>query len=476
MRILLLIVLFIIATIPLLFAAVEPWIWSVYGLLMMVSFVVYLWSNNDTTDVPVSAVPTLLVGLFFVWSFVLSLPIPFSAVSTLSPVRAEILSQARRLADTAPAWETLSYSPKTALAWWSFLLSLALFFVVLKGLGRHRKVRHRIVLVMIAIGLLESVYGLIQTLMPSMGVLWVDYIDSYLGTARGTFINRNNFAGHIEMIWPLALGVALSMTGRVSSLKEALNSEKVNRQALMALGLIVLLMALVFTRSRGGIISGLAGLTVFAFLARKELKAIAKQTRFLLGGIFVLLSVYMITIGIGPIVERFLSLRGGGLNRMDIWQDSLEMVKDHPTGIGLANYETVFTLYNKAAATNQTVVYAHNDYLQLLIEAGWVGFACLLGGFFIFMWKSACGIGKLDVRRDPLRFYLAVGAFSGLISMAVHGLFDFNFQIPANVLYFVVLAAILSACTAAGQTETKGLHRRATAKSANTLLTKRRSN
>jgi hypothetical protein len=64
-------------------------------------------------------------------------------------------------------------------------------------------------------------------------------------------------------------------------------------------------------------------------------------------------------------------------------------------------------------------------------------------------------IKQLDFQRDPLRFFLAVGAFSGLISMTVHGLFDFNLQIPANCLYFVVLMAVLSACTATG-----GFHRR----------------
>jgi len=73
-------------------------------------------------------------------------------------------------------------------------------------------------------------------------------------------------------------------------------------------------------------------------------------------------------------------------------------------------------------------------------------------GFFIFLGKSARRIKQLDFRKDPLRFYLAVGAFSGLISMSVHSLFDFNLQIPANCLYFVVLMAIHSACTQQGRT------------------------
>jgi hypothetical protein len=46
-----------------------------------------------------------------------------------------------------------------------------------------------------------------------------------------------------------------------------------------------------------------------------------------------------------------------------------------------------------------------------------------------------------------MRFFLAVGAFSGIISLAFHSFFDFNLQIPANCLYFVTLMAILSSCT-----------------------------
>mgnify|MGYP005811495125 CR=1 FL=1 len=67
--------------------------------------------------------------------------------------------------------------------------------------------------------------------------------------------------------------------------------------------------------------------------------------------------------------------------------------------------------------------------------------------FIIFLGKSAGRIKQLDFRRDPLRYYLAIGAFSGLISMTVHSIFDFNLQIPANCLYFIVLLAVLSVCT-----------------------------
>ena len=52
--------------------------------------------------------------------------------------------------------------------------------------------------VVLGVAFLEAVYGHIQALVPSLGVLWVDHINAYLGNARGTYINRNHFAGFLE--------------------------------------------------------------------------------------------------------------------------------------------------------------------------------------------------------------------------------------------------------------------------------------
>jgi O-antigen ligase len=299
---------------------------------------------------------------------------------------------------------------------------------------------------MVGLGLTEAVYGLVQALVPSLGVLWVDYVKDYMGNARGTFINRNHFAGFVELIWPLALGVTIAKTDRKNSFKKALASDLLNRQALMALGIVVLLLALLLTRSRAGIVGGVIGLLAFWYLARPKIRRIALHTRLLIGGIVVVLSIYCLTIGVGPTFKRFLSIDDRN-SRIDIWKDSLSIIEDHPLGIGLRNYENVFQVYNHHSTSDKVVKYAHNDYLQLLIETGWVGFFCLTGGFVYFIGKNFRIIRRADERDDPMRFFLAVGAFSGIMSMAFHSLFDFNLQIPANCLYFVVLMAILSSCT-----------------------------
>jgi O-antigen ligase len=250
------------------------------------------------------------------------------------------------------------------------------------------------------------------------------------------------------MIWPLALGFTLAQGGwgQGYTFKKKLASERLNRQALQSLGIVVLLLALLFSRSRGGIAGASTGFLTFILLAQTGSKGMSRYTWLLLIGIVVMLVGYSMAIGIGPITERFFTLRGGD-SRLDFWRDSLPIIKDHPLGIGLKNYEKVFAVYNVSNLSDKVVDYAHNDYLQLLIEAGWIGFTAVLTGFLIFMGKSAYRIKQMNPHRNPMRYFLAIGAFSGLVSLSFHSFFDFNLQIPANCVYFVTLMAILCSCT-----------------------------
>jgi O-antigen ligase len=437
---------FIIGTIPILFAAVQHWVWSFYSLSMITAFVVYLWLKQEHMLFSIPKSINIPTTIFFTYTILFWLPLPAGIISFLSPIRFEYISTAEKLTDIVLEGQTLSYSSLNAFTWWVFLLSLYLFFFVVRYLSNERKFLNIILFIMIGLGLIEAVYGLIQALVPSMGVLWVDYVKDYMGNARGTFINRNHFAAFVELIWPLALGVTIAKTDHKKSLKNALASDSLNRQALMALSIVVLLLALLLSRSRAGIVGGVTGLLIFWYLARPKIRRIALHTRLLMGGIVVVLSIYSLTIGVGPTFKRFLLIDDRN-SRIDIWKDSLSIIEDHPLGIGLRNYENVFQVYNHHSMADKVVKYAHNDYLQLLIETGWVGFFCITSGFVYFIGKSFKIIRRCDERDDPMRFFLAVGAFSGIMSMAFHSLFDFNLQIPANCLYFVVLMAILSSCT-----------------------------
>ena len=154
---------------------------------------------------------------------------------------------------------------------------------------------------------------------------------------------------------------------------------------------------------------------------------------------------YSLKIGIDPVLERFLRI-SKETTRLDIWHDSMAMIKDHPFGIGLEAFKEVFPVYNVSNFSDSQFLYLHNDYLQLLAETGWIGFSALVVGFYIFLIKSVFKIQKLQVHANPLRYFLAIGALSGLVSIAFHSFFDFNLHMPANCVYFVTLIGIVYNC------------------------------
>jgi hypothetical protein len=85
--------LFIIGTIPIFFAAVQPWVWSIYCLLLIAVFILYLWATLDQPVLPRVRFLNKSVTIFFIWTLFLCIPFPNPALSFLSPKRAEILYQ-----------------------------------------------------------------------------------------------------------------------------------------------------------------------------------------------------------------------------------------------------------------------------------------------------------------------------------------------------------------------------------------------
>jgi O-antigen ligase len=469
------ITLFIVGTIPLLFAAVQPWVWSVYSILIFAAFLLHIWKDQTQRLWMPNKIVIFTLLTFFVVTLCQYLPMPTFLLSLLSPFRDEALSTTNRLLNNPSSLHTLSYSPLLSFSWWTFLMSAFIFFIVLKYFCDSRRSITLLIQFMIALAILEAIYGLIQALIPSLGVLWVDYIQAGLGNARGTFINRNHFAGFIEMVWPLALGYAMTLgyQGKKINLRKLLASDRLNKQILIALGIVVMLLALLLSRSRAGIMGAFIGFMTFMLLSRSGSKRMPLGFWIMIGSMVVLVFLYGAKIGFDPIINRFLKIGahlGEGDNRLDIWRDSLVILKDHPLGIGLGNFKNVYPVYNVSRISDTRFLYAHNDYLQLLIEVGIPGFLALVSGFYIFLGKSFYKVKQMKSHHDPLRFFLAVGALSGLVSIAFHSFFDFNLHMPANLIYFVTLMAIVYSC--AWEKAVKNSHR---SRQSNTISSRRLS-
>jgi O-antigen ligase len=438
------IIFFIVATIPILFAAVQPWIWSFYTVCIFAAFLILLWQNRDKQIWIQSKNFIVFLGLFFAVTLFQSLPLPFSILSFLSPFRHEVLIQSIAIINSSVAWNTLSYSSRSSLAWWTFLLSLLMFFLVFRQTFTSSRYLKLLIYILLGLAALEALYGLIQALVPTLGVLWVDYIKSYLGDARGTYINRNHFAGFIEMIFPLILGYTLSLSNwhEKLNIKTLMSTDRPNFQFFLTICLSVMLLALVFSKSRAGITGGVLGFLIFVCLVHSGSKGLPRSYWVIISIIIGMVTFYSFRIGVDPVLERFLMI-SKDTSRLDLWRDSMVIVKDHPIGTGLATFKQVFSVYNTHDYGSRTIYYAHNDYVQLLVETGWIGFATLVTGFYIFLIRSFRRVKQIKLEDDPFRFFMAIGALSGLVSIAFHSFFDFNLQMPANCVYFVMLLGIV---------------------------------
>ncbi len=448
------IIFFIVATIPILFAAVQPWIWAFYTACIVLAFLMLIWQTGDARAWKPRGLFIFSSGLFFAVTLCQCLPIPKSALSFFSPYRYQLLSQSRAIIGRPFDLATISYAPLTSLAWWIFLLGLFLFFIVFHKTVTSDRDLKILVSILLAVSFLEAIYGLFQALVPSLGVLWVDYITAYLGDARGTYINRNHFAGFMEMMLPLGLAYTLAMGNwhKKISFKALISSDRPNFQFFLCIGLVVMTLALLLSRSRAGIFGGVLGFLTFTLLMRSSSGELPRSFWVMISVIVGMVSFYSLKIGIDPVLERFLKI-SKDTSRLDIWHDSLAMIKDHPFGIGLAAFKRVFPVYNVSNFSDVRFTYLHNDYLQLLAEAGWIGFLALVAGFYIFLVKSVSKIRKMHLQSDPMKYFLAIGALSGLVSMAFHSFFDFNLHMPANAVYFVMLIGLVYHCAWQGPQE-----------------------
>jgi O-antigen ligase len=252
----------------------------------------------------------------------------------------------------------------------------------------------------------------------------------------------------IEMIWPLGLGYLLFLSPWEETeklkFKHLINSDRFNRQLLIAIFLVVMLLAVVFSRSRAGI-SGLA-LGFIAFMGAMAFSGAGLRRGFWLGtgAAVVLLLIYGGQIGFDSVIERFMKI-DQETGRLNLWRDAWLIIQQHPFGVGPGNYEIVEPVFQVNAETMKLSIHTHNDYLQFLVETGWPGFVLLTTG-----WLYLLGRGLLGLRRFfrhigySRHFFLAAGAWSGLVSMAFHSFFDFNLQIPANLFFFAMLVGILT--------------------------------
>jgi O-antigen ligase len=164
-----------------------------------------------------------------------------------------------------------------------------------------------------------------------------------------------------------------------------------------------------------------------------------RSPRIALGSIAVCVFILalLIFLGKGQVLGRLGDLTPG--MRLNITGDSLRMFSKRPVGgWGLGTFPTVYPSY-RSFYTNLFVNEAHNDYAQLLVETGLLGFGLMLW-FLVRLYQY----GLPTSRRWEFEWDGAVSlaALLGCTGILLHSFVDFNLQIPANAALFYVLCGL----------------------------------
>ncbi len=264
--------------------------------------------------------------------------------------------------------------------------------------------------------------------------------------ADGTYANRNHLAGFLEMNLAIGIGMMVAQLHRypAANWREFLRrtiDTLLSRKFRLRLYLAIMVIALVLTRSRMGNVaffSSLLACGVFWMLVQRRVTrgAVIFFTSLLLIDLYIVGNFF----GVDQVVERLQNTNVQEDKRAVVANDTLVMWKDHFwTGTGADTFFTSYTYGGYRSPDSLWYRHAHNDYLEFGSGYGFIGFALLAFAVLSSLWQA---IQAQRRRHSRLMRGLGFGAMMGIVSILIHSFADFNLQIPANALWFVVLMAL----------------------------------
>jgi O-antigen ligase len=265
---------------------------------------------------------------------------------------------------------------------------------------------------------------------------------SELGLGMGTFVNRNHFAGYLLMVIPLTIGFLFSR-GAQSFRKPTHWLHRLSvldgKSLLIGFSAVVMILGLILSASRMGILSLLFSFSLIILLVRnpREGSRFSKRSVFILG----LAILWGASIGLDAVISRFFLISDDlGMRRM-IWENTQKIVKDFPVvGSGLGTFTQVFPMY-RSFHIRGLVTHAENDFLQLVSEVGIMGFGLVLVLFLILIVRAVSNVRSLSLT-EPQR-YIGIGGLVGILALMCHSLVERNLQVPANAFLWTFLWALV---------------------------------
>jgi O-antigen ligase len=363
-------------------------------------------------------VGTALLGLIVVTPFVQLVPMP-PRLWTSMPGR-DLAAAVHALTSSSSSWRPLSLQPEATLLAAFYVLAPAAIFLSVSRLAHDR--RHSIARIIVAGALLSLLLGALQLV--GAGDLFL-YTSGHNGNAPGLFINRNHQAD-IHLIGMLFSAALIARSRQLSPGA---------RLALWLTAVVAFSAGVIATTSRMGflllplaVLGSLWVLPVVKFRRRAA-------TVFSCALVVAAFAAVASTARVGRVIERFSATPDA---RFAFWQDAAFAARQYfPWGSGIGTFDAVFRpIENLDNVGPFYVNHAHNDYLQIVAEAGLWG-ALLILAFIVFYALICLRLIKDRSTPDQRAACLSVAV------LLLHSVGDYPLRILSLLTLFGVFAALL---------------------------------
>lgn len=312
-----------------------------------------------------------------------------------------------------------------------YLLAFA-FFISLQYLLQNGLLKaSQLIKAIVVFGGIAGMITLFQ-LMKAMGS-GEFFSDIY--TVTGNFSHKNLLSSALMLSFPFAIMGAATLEGAW-------------KKGSMVL-VFLLVMEMFMLRTRGVwlavFVAALATFLIFIWINRKN-KLELKFPYKLVGAGFAIALVLLVLLFAARGVQESVTDTTNLDKRMVFWNNSLEMVKEHPViGVGAGNWKINFPKYGLDGLDYNVVQgithvqRPHNDYLWVLTEAGPLALLFFLGIFASTFWYLARNLREVSSKKE-LAIDLTI-AF-GLIAYMVFSLTDFPLERSSHSILLMSLIAL----------------------------------
>jgi O-antigen ligase len=335
-----------------------------------------------------------------------------------------------RLLRIAVPWLPVSLTPYSSLGALLCLIPPTALFVAIVRLNAYRQ--SWLASALLAGSAAGILLGALQVMNPGTESRWYLYPQTNVGRAVGFFANASHMAILLTITAPFLAAIAVAGRGRNIQRYSALI-------AVLVAGAILLVVGVALNGSLAGY------LLIVPALAASALIVLPRQFRFrgmlaAAAGLSALAAVaFLATSALGSAVigkNANTSIQ----SRSQILATTGKAVRDFmPLGSGLGSFPKVYRLYESPdGVTNEYVVHAHNDYVELALELGVAGVILIL--LFLAWWSRA--VWKLWQRADRAAFAYAASIASAVVLL--HSLVEFPLRTAAIATSFAMCLALLA--------------------------------